>query len=553
MLVSDAWCSFSEVLHTMTHENIFFSHTFFYLIFLGGIDLTYGRYENGTYSLFRSLQTDHKDDFHNACVTVSPMVGPREPWHDIHSRVQGPGALDLLKNFEERWIGQGGDAADLLDFEKKGIRSKSVSVSNNAEDDDCDGYEAWSTQLFRSIDEKTAKLTARKFETTTFDDIEGVEFGEKKKIRGGKRMTLLQKVLKTGRQNEQHFVASDADNIEVSRPLDSKRDIKVDSSVHKGMVHHIRNAQHSIYIESQYFLSSSFLWKEKKTSKCCNLIAAEIAFKICEKIEAGERFAAYIVVPMWPEGLPDSSSVQDILWYQSLTMKSMYKRIQESIDRVRKKLKAEGDGSETAFADVMATDYLNFYCLANRETEEGGQDNVTSTRVNGSLTSAVAPGPLNTTRRHLVYTHSKMTIVDDAVLLCGSANINQRSLDGSRDSELLMGSWQENYLATKDDVAHGDVHGFRLHCWAHLTGKMEDVFRKPSSLECVRRVNSIAKKNWSMYVQEEPCEMKSYLVPFPVKILPNGDLEPMTENGKFPDTNSNIMGTKGTLPKFLTT
>ena len=146
-----------------------------------------------------------------------------------------------------------------------------------------------------------------------------------------------------------------------------------------------------------------------------------------------------------------------------------------------------------------------------------------------------------------------MTIVDDAVILCGSANINQRSLDGNRDSELLMGSWQANHLATKDSVANGDVHGFRLHCWAHLMGTMDDTFHRPSSLECVRLVNRIANKNWGKYTQEEVCEMKSYLVPYPVKIRENGDLEPLTENGKFPDTNSNIMGTKGTLPKFLTT
>ena len=51
-------------------------------------------------------------------------MGPREPWHDIHSRVQGPGALDLLQNFEERWVGQGGNATDLVDIEEKGIQSK---------------------------------------------------------------------------------------------------------------------------------------------------------------------------------------------------------------------------------------------------------------------------------------------------------------------------------------------------------------------------------------------------------------------------------------------
>ena len=41
-----------------------------------------------------------------------------------------------------------------------------------------------------------------------------------------------------------------------------------------------------------------------------------------------------------------------------------------------------------------------------------------------------------------MYVHSKMTIVDDEYVLIGSANINQRSLSGERDSEIAMGGFQ---------------------------------------------------------------------------------------------------------------
>ena len=46
------------------------------------------------------------------------------------------------------------------------------------------------------------------------------------------------------------------------------------------------------------------------------------------------------------------------------------------------------------------------------------------------------------TLRQPVYVHSKMTIVDDEYILIGSANINQRSLSGERDSEIAMGGYQ---------------------------------------------------------------------------------------------------------------
>ncbi|KAF5934803.1 hypothetical protein HYC85_025932, partial [Camellia sinensis] len=44
-----------------------------------------------------------------------------------------------------------------------------------------------------------------------------------------------------------------------------------------------------------------------------NLIPMEIALKIAEKIKARERFAAYIVIPMWPEGNPTEAYTKDFI------------------------------------------------------------------------------------------------------------------------------------------------------------------------------------------------------------------------------------------------
>ena len=38
--------------------------------------------------------------------------------------------------------------------------------------------------------------------------------------------------------------------------------------------------------------------------------------------------------------------------------------------------------------------------------------------------------------QEIIYVHSKLMIVDDKYVICGSANINDRSLLGKRDSEL---------------------------------------------------------------------------------------------------------------------
>ena len=38
----------------------------------------------------------------------------------------------------------------------------------------------------------------------------------------------------------------------------------------------------------------------------------------------------------------------------------------------------------------------------------------------------------------MVYVHAKMMIIDDNVAIIGSANINDRSMQGSRDSEIAV-------------------------------------------------------------------------------------------------------------------
>lgn len=61
-------------------------------------------------------------------------------------------------------------------------------------------------------------------------------------------------------------------------------------------------------------------------------------------------------------------------------------------------------------------------------------------------------------RRFMIYVHAKGMIVDDEYVIMGSANINQRSLEGSRDTEIAMGSYQPNYTwAGKKSHPHGQV------------------------------------------------------------------------------------------------
>ncbi|KAG2331493.1 hypothetical protein Bca52824_002673 [Brassica carinata] len=49
----------------------------------------------------------------------------------------------------------------------------------------------------------------------------------------------------------------------------------------------------------------------------------------------------------------------------------------------------------------------------------------------------------------MIYVHSKGMIVDDEFVLIGSVNINQRSLEGTRDTEIAMGGYQPHHSWAK--------------------------------------------------------------------------------------------------------
>lgn len=71
--------------------------------FLGGLDLTVGRYDTPRHRLFEGLDTPaFHGDFNNPTFGADAR-GPRQPWHDMHCRLDGPAAYDVLKNFEQRW------------------------------------------------------------------------------------------------------------------------------------------------------------------------------------------------------------------------------------------------------------------------------------------------------------------------------------------------------------------------------------------------------------------------------------------------------------------
>ncbi|KAJ4954183.1 hypothetical protein NE237_031015 [Protea cynaroides] len=455
--------------------------------FVGGIDLCDGRYDTPIHSLFKTLNTVHHDDFHQPNFKGSSIYkgGPREPWHDIHCRLEGSVAWDVLYTFEQRWHKQGGKnlLLQLRDFEDIIIYPSPVTS--------LDDHESWSVQLFRSIDG-------------------GAAFGFPSTPEDAARAGLI----------------SGKNNI-------------IDRSIQDAYINAIRRAKHSIYIENQYFLGSSFSWKPNgikvEDIGALHLVPKEISLKIVSKIEAGERFVAYIVIPMWPEGIPEDDSVQAILDWQRRTIEMMYSDITKAIH-------AKG-------LEADPRDYLTFFCIGNREKKTSEEYVPSEKPENGTNYSRAQQA-----RRFMIYVHSKMMIVDDEYILVGSANLNQRSMDGGRDTEIAMGAYQPHHLAI-EERARGQIHGFRMSLWYEHLGMLDKSFLHPESLECVQKVNDIADKHWNLYCKESiHQDLPGHLLRYPIQVTDNGEITSLPGFDCFPDTKAKVLGTKSpVLPPVITT
>ncbi|CAL9128086.1 unnamed protein product [Musa textilis] len=468
--------------------------------FIGGLDLCDGRYDTPEHRLFRDLDTVFGKDFHNPTFPGTNQ-GPRQPWHDLHCKIEGPAAHDILTNFEQRWrkatkwrdfklrkVTHWHDDA-LIKIERiSWILSPSAYKSDTETSDEKD-LENWHVQIFRSIDSGSVKGFPK------------------------------------------HVHEAEGKNLVCAKNL------KIDKSIHSAYVKAIRSAQHFIYIENQYFVGSSYYWPSyKNAAGADNLIPMELALKIVSKIKAEERFAVYVVVPLWPEGIPTSAAVQEILFWQGQTMSMMYKVVGDA-------LKEEGL-SESHHPQ----DYLNFYCLG--KCEPVLKENLPTNQSPENSTQRLS----QKFRRFMIYVHSKGMIVDDEYVVIGSANINQRSMEGSRDTEIAMGAYQPHYRwAEKHSHPRGQVYGYRMSLWAEHLGMLDDLFREPQTMECVRHVNKVAEFNWQSYASPEIKEMNGHLMRYPVKVERDGRVGALPGHENFPDVGGKILGAHSTLPDVLTT
>jgi phospholipase D1/2 len=147
------------------------------------------------------------------------------------------------------------------------------------------------------------------------------------------------------------------------------------------------------------------------------------------------------------------------------------------------------------------------------------------------------PGPeesrvqrVTASRRYMIYVHSKLMIVDDRYVILGSANLNERSLHGGRDSEICLGLWPGAREHT--EVAVREARRLRVRLWReHLGSAMpsQALFESPESDGCVKFVQDAGLTNYKDFMNGRRSGTNladwPHLCRWPIELQGNGKID----------------------------
>ncbi|POA80395.1 phospholipase D-like domain-containing protein [Pseudomonas protegens] len=426
---------------------------------------------------------------------------PRMPWQDVHSRIEGPSVYDLSRNFIERWNGQQAYIAELQPLaetpakvvvavmEWLNLMAKRAGLEHNLDANDklqirlAQPKPVWinqpqwlptepdprrggvSVQVLRSASEVMTKQEAlgRQRAQLNLPLPPGISAPS---VQANCLKAMLQVISSAGHfiYMENQFFQSDfgdegelRDDVLLSGPMASLRDpnsLRQDYVERIGLREAINGRDFALIDwreikaiaeesteESHTFLNSFYdIWKlnamgwlsknlgEEKSLR--NPIVQALADRIGRAIEHDQPFHVYLVLPVHPEGkLNDPIVMHQVhLTMQTLVFgeHSLVKRIQRhmALRALRGKCSPEEALKVIERKDIAGDpvysqqrDWNQYLTLLNLRTWDTLDGRVVTEQI---------------------YVHSKLLIADDRVAIVGSANVNDRSLLGNRDSELAM-------------------------------------------------------------------------------------------------------------------
>ncbi|XP_035530039.1 phospholipase D1a [Morone saxatilis] len=211
-----------------------------------------------------------------------------------------------------------------------------------------------------------------------------------------------------------------------------------EESIHNAYIQVIVKSEHYIYIENQFFISCA------DGRMVYNKIGDAIIERIIRAHKEGKKYRVYVVTPLLPGFEGDittggGNALQAVMHFN-------YRTMIRGEHSIISQLKREMDDQ-----------WMNYISFA------------------GLRTHAELEGRLVT---ELIYVHSKMLIADDNTVIIGSANINDRSMLGKRDSEVAVIIEDSEKVAAVMDGQEYEAGPYalqlRLECFRTILGGHTD-------------------------------------------------------------------------------
>jgi phospholipase D1/2 len=430
--------------------------------FIGGIDLSYGRYETPEYDVVIDPATRVINEMYNTCATKLRKMSPDEeelvktsgftpayagtlldegcqarmPWQDVHLKFAGPAVVDLHRNFIRRWN------ATLRYLEELPKKISSVAYIYNP----------------LSISKPAKETVSHPAEI----DTEWLNhYGAASLVQNAQTSTpglAIVQIVRSASSDELKLECTKKNDF--SPPDDIRffpdpdhRTVMVDSIKHhkdqhqdnilNAMVNCIKSAENYIYLENQFFISDfgsagEVKYLQTRAGKIQyhsvdsrrmgnegdgikNTILKALGERIEYHIGAGTNFHVYLVFPVHPEG----AIADSVTWKQHWQALASIKWGSNSlISRIQKSLKAH-KRSPDDWNKYLTVLNMRSYGVAVQYARDPKTFQEDYAREIGRYVIT-----------EQIYVHTKMLIVDDAVAIIGSANINDRSLTGNGDSEI---------------------------------------------------------------------------------------------------------------------
>uniref|UniRef100_A0A1D1XTW8 phospholipase D n=1 Tax=Anthurium amnicola TaxID=1678845 RepID=A0A1D1XTW8_9ARAE len=389
------------------------------IAFIGGLDLCFGRYDTSSHQLadFHESSKQYSiwpgqdysnpriKDFLNvskwALALIDKKKTARMPWHDVSIGFIGRPVLDVARHFIQRW-----------NFIKK------EKAENRLE------YPVLIAQSDQRYDHENPPNDS---------SFSSFKFGSKK----------IDRHPYEGKCNVQ-IIRSSA---KWSHGLE-----EVERSIQNAYIEIIAKAKHFIYIENQFFITAT---KESNDYPVKNLIGKAIVDRIVRAHKNNERFKIIVAMPLLPAfpadlDTTDAGTVRLVIHYQ-------YQSICRGGHSILEVLRREGVSNPE--------NYIGFYALRTHDNidpkavEKGlgvldDEKKVASSEEQSGADPAVPQAPIDkdptgTYITEELYIHTKLLIADDRIVICGSANLNDRSQNGDHDSEIAAVIEDKDYINSK--------------------------------------------------------------------------------------------------------